>query len=101
MHFADIHKMGKGQFRALNISVHGLLWYGPLVPEYLFTTTLYSTGGITAANGGNLEFSIRKNESSSLPPIINAIEIFVQKQFPQLQTDQTESMISHNLCTIF
>ncbi|XP_038896111.1 putative leucine-rich repeat receptor-like protein kinase At2g19210 [Benincasa hispida] len=90
MHFADIHKMVKGEFRAFNIFVHGLLWYGPLVPKYLSTTTLYSISGTTAAKGRNLEFSIKRNESSSLPPLINAIEIFVEKKFPQLQTTQTE-----------
>ncbi|XP_008462384.2 putative leucine-rich repeat receptor-like protein kinase At2g19210 [Cucumis melo] len=90
MHFADIHKMVKGELRAFDILVNGFLWYGQLAPTYLSTTTVYSGSGTTAANGGKLECSLKRNENSSFPPLINAIEIFVQKQFPQLQTDQAE-----------
>lgn len=101
MHFADIHKMEKGQFRAFDILVNGLLWYGQLAPDYLSTITVYSGSGTKAANRSKIEISLKRNENSSFPPLINAIEIFVQKQFSQLQTDQAESMIFHNLCLIY
>ena len=102
MHFTDFNKTGKGKFRAMNIFINGSYWYGPLVPEYLSDVTLYSTGVINVPNGGKLDISIQRNDSSSLPPIINAIEIYILKQFPQVQTNQAESMIPHNLlCIIY
>ncbi|XP_022954336.1 probable LRR receptor-like serine/threonine-protein kinase At1g05700 [Cucurbita moschata] len=90
MHFTDFKKTGKGKFRAMNIFINGSYWYGPLVPEYLSDVTLYSTGIINVPNGGKLDISIQRNDSSSLPPIINAIEIYILKQFPQVQTNQAE-----------
>lgn len=98
MHFADLPDIGRENFRAFNVDVNGFHWFESLTPQYLSTTTLYSISGINAVNGSNLTVSIYKNESSSRPPLINAIEIFVEKQFPQLQTNQMESMFSHNLC---
>ncbi|XP_022154451.1 probable LRR receptor-like serine/threonine-protein kinase At1g05700 isoform X2 [Momordica charantia] len=89
MHFADIQNLTTMEYRAFNVNVNGFLWYGPLNPKYLSTTTLF--GSISMAKkGGTYMFSFNKTENSTLPPIINAIEIFVEQQFTQLQTTQTE-----------
>ncbi|XP_062155806.1 LRR receptor-like serine/threonine-protein kinase IOS1 isoform X2 [Alnus glutinosa] len=86
IHFAEIVKLEANQSRSFNITLNGKYWYGPLVPDYLSTTTLYSPSAITGSK--KYEFSIFKTETSTLPPILNAIEIYSVKYFLQSETDQ-------------
>ena len=46
--------------------------------------------------GGKCVFSILKTGNSTLPPIINAIEIYTVKDLSQSETDQQDGML---LCT--
>lgn len=91
MHFAELVKLKANQSRSFNITLNGELWYdGTVVPSYLFTNTLFSPSALT---GGNYVFSIFKTENSTLPPIINAIEIYTVKHFPQSETDKQDGML--------
>ncbi|KAG6665186.1 hypothetical protein CIPAW_02G143700 [Carya illinoinensis] len=87
MHFAEVVKLEPNQFRSFNITLNGKHWYGPVVPNYLSTTTVYSTGPET---GGTYNFSMVKAEGSTLPPILNAVEIYYVKDFLQSETDQED-----------
>ncbi|KAG6727765.1 hypothetical protein I3842_02G140900 [Carya illinoinensis] len=87
MHFAEVVKLEPNQSRSFNITLNGKYWYGPLVPVYLSTITLYSPSAMT---GGKYVFSIFKAENSTLPPIVNAIEIYSVKDFLQPETDQAD-----------
>jgi len=86
MHFAEVVQLVFNQSRSFNVSLNGKYWYGPLVPAYLYTNTLYSTSAITGSR--KYEFSIFKTETSTLPPLINAIEIHSVKYLLQSETDQ-------------
>lgn len=96
MHFAEIQILKANESRLLNISLNGKHWYGPFSPTYLSTSTVFSPSALT---GGNYSFSIYKAQSSSLPPILNAIEIYSVKEFLQLQTEQVDGM--HNFFLIY
>ncbi|XP_050285789.1 LRR receptor-like serine/threonine-protein kinase IOS1 [Quercus robur] len=87
MHFAEVVKLRANESRSFNITINGELWYGPLSPTYLLTDTVYST---TALTGGKYVFSILKTGNSTLPPIINAIEIYTVKDLPRSETDQQD-----------
>ncbi|XP_062156473.1 LRR receptor-like serine/threonine-protein kinase IOS1 isoform X2 [Alnus glutinosa] len=86
LHFAEVVKLEANQSRSFNLTLNGKYWYGPLVPDYLSTTTLYSPSAITGSK--RYEFSIFKTETSTLPPLINAIEIHSVKYLLQSETDQ-------------
>ncbi|KAJ7963123.1 Serine/threonine protein kinase [Quillaja saponaria] len=85
MHFAELQKLPSNESRAFNIYLNGKKWYGPLVPDYLSTTTISSQ---SALSGGRYQFSLYMIENSTLPPIINAIEIYIVKDLLQSETDQ-------------
>ncbi|OMO66489.1 hypothetical protein COLO4_30543 [Corchorus olitorius] len=85
MHFAEIETLKANQSREFNISINGQLFYGPYSPKYLISDSIYST----VALGGGL-ITIERTKNSSLPPIVNAIEIYVVKEFLELQTADTE-----------
>lgn len=90
MHFAEVEKLKANETREFNISLNGMHWYGPFSPAYLSTTTVYTRSGLNA--GKNNSFSIYKTESSTRPPILNALEIYRLKEFLQLQTEEQDGM---------
>ncbi|KAM3699759.1 hypothetical protein ACJW30_05G050000 [Castanea mollissima] len=87
MHFAEVVKLRANESRSFNITINGELWYGPQSPRYLLTDTVYNTAALT---GGKYVFSILKTGNSTLPPIINAIEIYTVKDLSQSETDQQD-----------
>ncbi|KAG2722801.1 hypothetical protein I3760_02G143000 [Carya illinoinensis] len=87
MHFAEVVKLEPNQSRSFNITLNGEHWYGPLVPAYLKTDTLYNPYPMT---GGKFDFSIFKAENSTLPPIVNAFELYSVKDFLQPETDRAD-----------
>ncbi|KAI3766495.1 hypothetical protein L2E82_16558 [Cichorium intybus] len=88
MHFAEIEILKRNQTREFNIYLNGNLSYGPFSPLYLNAASIYSTEPETAAPRYTL--IINKTKSSTLPPIINAMELYVLKQFQQRQTDHSD-----------
>ncbi|XP_024022548.1 LRR receptor-like serine/threonine-protein kinase IOS1 isoform X1 [Morus notabilis] len=88
MHFAELQQLKPNESRAFNINVNGRFLYGPLVPTYLLLTTVYSASPITGEV--NYTFTLDKLENSTLPPIVNAIEIYALVGVSQLETDQDD-----------
>ncbi|XVF26892.1 hypothetical protein REPUB_Repub14bG0059300 [Reevesia pubescens] len=88
MYFSEVEKLQANQFRQFNISINGQHWSGPHSPVYLEATTVYKTSPLT----GELEyeFLIYKARNSSLPPIINAAEVYKVNELPQLETNQDD-----------
>ena len=91
MHFAEVVKLKANQSRSFNVMLNGKQMYGPYVPDYLSAYTLYSGEALTR-NEKQYVFSLIKTENSTLPPIINAIEIYSVKNLLQSETDQEDGM---------
>ncbi|CAJ1955356.1 unnamed protein product [Sphenostylis stenocarpa] len=85
MHFTEIEVLPKNQTREFNITQNGKPWYQNLSPMHQSINTIYSRSGI---NGEKIEYSLEKTKNSSLPPIINAIEIYKVINFHQTDTHQ-------------
>ncbi|ONI14981.1 hypothetical protein PRUPE_3G019400 [Prunus persica] len=87
MHFAEVEKLQANQSRLQYITRNGQVIYESFAPDYLYTNTIFSPA---ALSGGQYNFSIRKAENSTLPPILNAIEIYTLKEFLELETNQED-----------
>ncbi|KAI5336416.1 hypothetical protein L3X38_015683 [Prunus dulcis] len=87
MHFAEVEKLQANQSRLQYITRNGQVFYELFAPDYLYTNTIFSPA---ALSGGQYNFSIRKAENSTLPPILNAIEIYTLKEFLELETNQED-----------
>ncbi|KAL2578657.1 hypothetical protein AAZV13_15G020600 [Glycine max] len=85
LHFTEIQVLAKNQTREFNITLNGNPWTENISPRYHSVNTIYSTSGIS---GEKINFSFVMTETSTLPPIINAIEIYRVKEFPQPDTYQ-------------
>ncbi|XP_062008515.1 probable LRR receptor-like serine/threonine-protein kinase At1g05700 [Rosa rugosa] len=94
MHFAEVEKLQPNQFRRFNITRNGDPFYGSVTPSYLYTATISSS---KAFGGQQNNFSIFKAENSSLPPILNAFEIYKVKEFSELDTDQDDVVAITNI----
>ncbi|KAK2432694.1 Leucine-rich repeat transmembrane protein kinase protein [Trifolium repens] len=86
MYFAEIQKLEANQIREFNIFVNGkLLNNDPLIPLYL--QSMYY---ISVIDENKLELWFNKTSRSTLPPLFNAIEIYMTKDFLQSETYQTD-----------
>ncbi|KAI7727680.1 hypothetical protein M8C21_031633 [Ambrosia artemisiifolia] len=78
VHFAEVEILNSNQTREFNIYLNDDLWYGPISPS-TDTDTYFSTTQHTG-------FS-----SSTLPPLINAMELYRVKQFQLQQTEDQDA----------
>ncbi|KAG5141549.1 hypothetical protein JHK82_017244 [Glycine max] len=88
MHFSEVEILAENETRTFNIFMNGKLFYGPLTPGYLTTNTIYAKSALTGAT--RYLFSLAKTGTSTLPPIINAMEIYKVIDFPQSETEQDD-----------
>lgn len=96
LHFAELEIIQENEKREFNINLNGNSWKESVVPLYLSSTTINST---TPVRGPKLMFSIYKTENSTLPPILNAMEVYIFKDFLQAPTDQEDGMLFlHQIC---
>ncbi|KAK9923510.1 hypothetical protein M0R45_031926 [Rubus argutus] len=83
-HFAEVEKLPPNQSRLQYISKDGELFHDPFALSYLETTTIYWRWSLTP----NTTLSISKVDNSTLPPILNALEIYLEKEFSVSETNQ-------------
>lgn len=90
LHFAELEKLQPNQSRQFTVSYGGKVM-ATVSPAYLQATTIYTH----SAYKGGQSFKISRMPNSSYPPIINAIEIYVVKEFLQSDTLQTDGTVHH------
>ena len=91
LHFAEVQKLEANQSRVFDIYLNGEHYYGPLVPPYLNTTTIYNTSPLSMSTSSiYYNFTFVKHENSTLPPILNAIELYTSIDFLQSETDEED-----------
>lgn len=99
MHFAELQQLQSNQSRAFEITLNGKLWYEePFSPSYLESGSVFSTSASTASN---FSFSLVQVKNSTLPPILNAIEVYRVIEFPQPETEQDDGMLSPPHVSLF
>ncbi|TXG68788.1 hypothetical protein EZV62_003723 [Acer yangbiense] len=86
-HFAEIEKLEDGQKRKLRIDLSstnsGLIVTEPITLEYLMPMIKNSTD-LPPISGTKLEFYIYATGGPDLPPILNAVEIFINLSSSEL-----------------
>ncbi|XP_052110577.1 probable LRR receptor-like serine/threonine-protein kinase At1g05700 isoform X2 [Arachis duranensis] len=88
LHFAELQKLGANQTSSFNISLNDVPW-ARIKLEYASLYTKYTTSPWFGYK--KYHISLIRTESSSLPPIINALEIYLVKDFSsQLETQKDD-----------
>ncbi|GAU24776.1 hypothetical protein TSUD_356050 [Trifolium subterraneum] len=88
LHFNEVEKLAANETRAFNVTVNGEFLYGPMTPRYRSADTIFTTTALTGA--ATYQVSLSKTKNSTLPPIINAIEVYKVKDFSQSETQQDD-----------
>lgn len=87
-HFAEIQDLGSNETREFNMVWNGKdLLSDPVIPKKLEVTTV-----LTICNGGKCSFQLVRTNSSTLPPLLNAFEVYRVIQFSQSETDESDGM---------
>ncbi|RWW25197.1 hypothetical protein GW17_00010470 [Ensete ventricosum] len=89
MHFAELQPLAVGQPRNFTVDLNGNPWWHPFSPTYLLSDYLYSTSPYDMYQ---YNFSIKKTATSTLPPIINALETYTVMQLTENATDSSDEL---------
>ena len=89
-HFAEVEEVQAGQLRQFTISLNNKqILDHPIEPKYMASQT-YFTG--YSLSGNEMNFSLAMTNQSTLPPIMNALEIYTIKEFLQSPTEESDGM---------
>ncbi|CAA0287722.1 unnamed protein product [Arabidopsis thaliana] len=90
MHFAEIQTLKDNDIREFNITYNGgQNVYSYLRPEKFEISTLFGLKPLSSPDG-NFSLSFTKTDNSTLPPLINGLEIYKVLDLLELETDQDE-----------
>ncbi|KAG7606673.1 Protein kinase domain [Arabidopsis thaliana x Arabidopsis arenosa] len=89
-HFAEIQDLRANDIREFN-----MLWNGvamspdPEIPTKLEVNTIYSQSP-RICDEGKCNFQLIRTNRSTLPPLLNAFEVYTVIQFPQSETNESD-----------
>ncbi|KAL0864373.1 hypothetical protein Bca101_043491 [Brassica carinata] len=102
MHFAEIQNLGSNEIREYNITYNGdQVWETFFRPGKLNITTIVSPTALNSPDG-IFNFTFTRTKNSTLPPLINALEVYTVVENLLLAAYQDEDqplIISLNLTT--
>eukprot|EP00261_Vitis_vinifera_P023137 XP_010654895.1 PREDICTED: putative leucine-rich repeat receptor-like protein kinase At2g19210 [Vitis vinifera] len=85
-HFAEFEEV-QDKIRQFTILLNDITIFDSIEPQYMVSET-HSTKN--SLSGRQLNFSLAKTNQSTLPPIMNALEIYMIKEFLQSPTEQQD-----------
>ncbi|KAG7606676.1 Protein kinase domain [Arabidopsis thaliana x Arabidopsis arenosa] len=96
-HFAEIQDLQNNETREFNMLWNGdVMSANPVIPNKLDISTFYSESPRTC-DGGDCTFQLKRTNRSTLPPLLNALEVFTAIQFPQSETNETDVVAIRNI----
>ncbi|CAH8296629.1 unnamed protein product [Eruca vesicaria subsp. sativa] len=96
-HFAEIQNLRSNETREFNMVWNGeLLPSDPIIPRELEIITIYSVAPKTCPEG-ECYFQLKRTNRSTLPPLLNAIEVYTVIEFPQSETNENEVVAIKNI----
>nr|VDD20652.1 unnamed protein product [Brassica oleracea] len=97
-HFSEIQDLQANETREFNMFWNGDFFYGPLTPLKFGTNTIFSKSSRTCDEGKCSVQLIRTNRST-LPPLLNAFEVYTVIQFPLSETDKSDVNAIRSIAT--
>ncbi|KAG2251281.1 hypothetical protein Bca52824_081417 [Brassica carinata] len=101
MHFAEIQNLGYNEIREYNITYNGdQVWETFFRPGKLNITTIISPTALSSPDG-RFNFTFTRTKKSTLPPLINALEVYTVVENLLLATYQDEVSAMVNIKTTY
>ncbi|XP_048600540.1 LRR receptor-like serine/threonine-protein kinase IOS1 [Brassica napus] len=89
LHFSEIQELGPNDTREFKVMYNGRLIIDPFKPISFYTSSFIGDELGPNANG-QCTFSLQKTASSTLPPLLNAMEVYMVNSLSQNETDTKE-----------
>jgi hypothetical protein len=86
LYIAEIETLKSYQKREFYIYLNNVYWYGPVSPLDHTTTTYLTQSSNSLVN----KITLYHTKNSTLPPLFNAIELYIPKQLRQQQTEDQD-----------
>ncbi|XP_019096758.1 PREDICTED: receptor-like protein kinase At3g21340 isoform X1 [Camelina sativa] len=100
MHFAEIQTLRSIDTREFKVTLNGNLAFERYSPKTLAMETIfYSTA--QQCEGGKCLLELIKTPKSTLPPLMNALEVFTVIDFPQLETNPDDVAAMNSIQNIY
>ncbi|AAF99860.1 Putative protein kinase [Arabidopsis thaliana] len=97
MHFAEIQNLKANDIREFNITYNGgQVWESSIRPHNLSITTISSPTALNSSDGF-FNFTFTMTTTSTLPPLINALEVYTLVENLLLETYQDEVSAMMNI----
>ena len=91
-HFSEIQDLQTNDTREFNMLWNGeVMSSNPIILKKLDISTIYSQSP-RFCDEGKCIFQLIRTNRSTLPPLLNALEVFTVIQFPQSETNETDGM---------
>ncbi|PON88030.1 Mitogen-activated protein kinase kinase kinase [Trema orientale] len=98
MHFAEVEKLHANQSREFFIYQNGEFWNDndiiPVSPGYLTSTTVSSN---LPVSGDKISYDLVQTNTSTHPPILNALEVYIVQNFSEPQSDEKDVGVMLNI----
>ncbi|XP_023633176.1 probable LRR receptor-like serine/threonine-protein kinase At1g51860 isoform X3 [Capsella rubella] len=97
MHFAEIQNLKDSDIREFNITYNGgIRWFSYLRPSKL-SISIFSNPKAVSSSDGIFNFTFVMTGNSTLPPLLNALEIYTVVELQQLETNKDEVSAMMNI----
>ena len=88
-HFSEVQVLQANQSREFSILWNGMVIYPDFIPDYLGAATVYNPSP-SLCEVGKCLLELERTQKSTLPPLLNAIEVFTVMNFPQSETNDDD-----------
>ncbi|XP_023638620.1 probable LRR receptor-like serine/threonine-protein kinase PAM74 isoform X1 [Capsella rubella] len=95
-HFAEIQDLQTNGTREFDLLWDGVVVTESFIPAKLVIDTVYN-GSPETCQEGKCRYQLKKTSRSTLPPLLNALEIYTVIQFPQLETNENDVVAVKNI----
>ncbi|XP_056866333.1 probable LRR receptor-like serine/threonine-protein kinase At1g07550 [Raphanus sativus] len=96
LYMADIQKMRNNDTREFDIIANGKVEFNPYSPMKFEVEVLFNRVPLKC-EGGLCRVQLSRTRKSTLPPLMNALEIFQVIEFPQSETNQDDVSAMKNI----
>ncbi|CAN6984637.1 unnamed protein product [Brassica oleracea var. botrytis] len=100
LHFSEVQSLQINESREFDIFWNGQQFDKTISPKYLRTTTIKSTTPVTC-KGGICNLELIRTKNSTLPPLLNAIELYAVVKFHQLETNENDVLAIRKIKAIY
>ncbi|CAH8387102.1 unnamed protein product [Eruca vesicaria subsp. sativa] len=97
LHFSEVQVLGANETREFNISWDGKVISESFRPAYLQPKTIYNPYPVTCEDHGECVLELTKTSKSTLPPLLNAIEVYVVVDSPHSDTNENDVITIRNI----